>query len=145
MLVVDVEGFTTGNVHHLASVQVIDFFRMRHDEVTRPKQTAFLLGKWNGHHRERPDIILETAKAFPGLRCCDWYGHDGWLLQPRWWPVGKTKFPREDEVPRLINPWRQVFFPFPVCPSLPVSNRVGRLQESQSVAGRLADEQPVSR
>ena len=55
----------------------------------------------------------------------------------------KTEFPREDEVPRLINPRRQIFFPFPSGLSLPLGNCVGCLKESQAVAGRLADEQAV--
>ena len=53
----------------------------------------------------------------------------------------KTEFSREDEMPRLINPWRQISFPFPPCPSLPLGNRAGRLKESRSVAGRFTDQQ----
>ncbi len=41
-----------------------------------------------------------------------------------WRPIWKAEFPRDDEVPRLINPWRQVLFPFSSRPSLPVCNCV---------------------
>jgi hypothetical protein len=47
-------------------------------------------------------------------------------------------------VPSLINPWWQIFFPFPPGLSPPLGNRVGCLKVSQTVTGRFTDQQLVS-
>ena len=87
----------------------------------------FLLGERNGHDSEGTEIILETAEPFQDLRCCNWHRHDRWLLQPAWRHMWKTKLSRKDKMPRLKDPGRQVFVPFPACPSLPICNTVRRL------------------
>lgn len=46
-------------------------------------------------------------------------------------------------MPRLEDPGRQIFVPFPSCSSVPGCNAVRRLQETQAVAGRFADHQPA--
>ena len=65
MLVVDVEGFTADNVHHRSSMQIIEFFRVRHDEVTGPEGVShcFPFREWDGDHREWTKIIFESAES----------------------------------------------------------------------------------
>src|SRR5215813_3134900 len=108
-------------------MQIIEFFRIGHDEVSGPEQACFSFGEWNGDGSEWTEFILETAKPFYDLRRGNWYGHDRRLLQPTWRRMWKTKLSRKDKMPRLKDPRRQVFCPFPPCSSLPVCNGVGRL------------------
>src|ERR1700731_3650113 len=110
------EGLTADNIHHRTSVQIVEFFCVRHDEVSRPEQLYFFLGEWDRHHGEWAKIILENAEPCQHLRCCNWHRHDGWLLQPRWALTWQSQFAREDEMPPLKDPGWQVFFPFSSCP-----------------------------
>src|SRR5580700_7405223 len=122
MLVVNMEAFTADYIHHRASVQVIEFFGVRHDEESRPERVSdcFTFREWDCDHCEWAKNILENAKPFPDLRSSNRYRHDSWLLKPRRWFAWEAKFARKDEMPRLKNPWRQIFFPFPFRPALPI-------------------------
>jgi len=61
------EAFTADYIQHRASVQVIEFFGVRHDEVSGPERVfdRFPFRKWDCHHGEWTKIILESAKSFP--------------------------------------------------------------------------------
>src|SRR6266567_108663 len=127
MLVVNVEDFAADNIHHRTSMQIMEFFCVRHDEVSRPEQRYFFFGEWDRHHGEWAKIILENAEPCQDLRCGNRYRHDRWLLQPRWALMWQSQFSRKNEMPRLKNPGWQVFFPFPSRPSLPVCDCIGCL------------------
>ena len=62
VFVINVEGCATDDVHHGTSMQIIEFFRMGHDEVSRPEQAYFPFGEWHGDDSEWTEFILETAK-----------------------------------------------------------------------------------
>ena len=94
------EGLTADNIHHRTSVQIVELFCVRHDEVSRPEPIYLFLGAWDRHHGGWANIVVENAKTCQDLRCSDRYRHDRWLFQPRWRPLRKTEFPREDEMPR---------------------------------------------
>ena len=58
----NIERRAADNIDHRTPVQIVEFFRIGHDEVSRPKLAYFLLGERNGHDSERTEFILETAE-----------------------------------------------------------------------------------
>jgi len=73
MLVVNMEAFTADYIHHRASVQVIEFFGVRHDEESRPERVSdcFTFREWDCDHCEWAKNILENAKPLaPNLYEC---------------------------------------------------------------------------
>src|SRR6266581_6524931 len=116
----NVEGLAADNIDHRTPVQIVEFFRIAHDEESRPKLPYLLLGERNTRDSEGTEFIPETAEPLQHLRCCNRHRHDRWLLQPAWRHIWKTQPSRKDKMPHLKDPGRQVFVPSPACPSLPV-------------------------
>ena len=59
----NVERSATHNIDHGSPVQIIELFRIGHDEVARPKLAYFLFGERNGHDSEWTKFVLETTKS----------------------------------------------------------------------------------
>src|SRR4051794_29838532 len=100
------QRLTADNVHHRTPVQIIEFFGLRHDEISSPERLCdcFSFRQRDGHHREWATLIFEDTQTREYLRRSNWNSHDRWLFQPRWRFMWKTEFPRQVEVPSLINP-----------------------------------------
>src|SRR5439155_25532251 len=107
-------------------LQIVELVTVGHDEVSRPELVYFFVGKWDSHDSEGTENVLETTKPGQDLRCCDWYRHDRWQLQPGRRLMRKTELSRKAKMPRLKDPRWQGFLPFLSCPPLPVRNAVRR-------------------